>query len=174
MAAVAFGCSMCGKEFRVIPEQGGRRVRCPHCEAPNSVPTSVFAPVTPHDDNTEEPSALAGSLHDLATSVDTFAKANEPSKFSSGFSAPPRLRYTHSQFARVTCILSQVLFSLAVAVLLYVSIVAPWDLLASMPLKEAVPSVALILMPSTMIALTALFLMIASQSIEYLARISAK
>ncbi len=67
MATVAFACSTCGKQFRVLPEQTGRKVRCPHCEAPNSVPDGVFG----RDRGLEEAGPQeAGRIAELSAAFD--------------------------------------------------------------------------------------------------------
>ena len=77
MATVTFACSTCGKQFRVIPEQAGRRVRCPHCETPNSVPSGVFAPPEPPKASPEQTTELTRDLQELATSVKELSKHRE-------------------------------------------------------------------------------------------------
>ena len=76
MATVAFACSTCGKQFRVLPEQTGRKVRCPHCEAPNTVPDGVFG----RDLQSEQAGPPeAGRIAELSTALDESRPAgNEP------------------------------------------------------------------------------------------------
>jgi hypothetical protein len=48
MATVVFSCVACASQFRVKPEQEGKNVRCPQCQAPNLIPEGTFrAPATP-------------------------------------------------------------------------------------------------------------------------------
>ena len=160
MATVAFACSTCGKQFRVVPEQAGRKVRCPHCETPNSVPASVFAPAERIDDPPAGSADSAGDLQQLTASKE--------------HRALPDLRYTHSRFARVTCTIAQTLLAIAILVLVYVLIVIEWKAIVALPLVEAIPIIAVIVLPSVIISITAVFLMAVAHCVEYLARIAAK
>ena len=69
MPTAVCSCSTCGKQFRVTPEQVGRKVRCPHCEAPNSIPSSIFeAPAQPPQGPGPD-AELSSNLKQLAASV---------------------------------------------------------------------------------------------------------
>lgn len=69
---------------------------------------------------------------------------------------------------------SRVLFVIALATLGYTLVFVDWEAIGALPLKAAIPAIALIFVPAGIIATTAFFLMAAAQCTEHLARIAAK
>ncbi len=168
MASVAFACSTCSKQFRVVPEQAGRKVRCPHCDAPNGIPSSVFAAVEATSTPSTSAPDVGDSLRDLAASVGSFAKSQRRDAPASTARTPLPLRYTHSRFARGMNIAAQCLFALAVFTLVIVLVAAPWDEPPS-PRGNVMPFFAVLLAATIATGLSLIFL---SHGLEYLARIS--
>jgi len=174
MATVAFACSMCGKQFRVIPEQAGRKVRCPHCETPNSVPPGVFSHQRSPDDRPTDAALPEESRQHPAAAAGPFSEVGNRSISSAGVRTPRQMRFTHSRFAGMAYVASRVLFVIALATLGYTLVFVDWEAIGALPLKAAIPAIALIFVPAGIIATTAFFLMAAAQCTEHLARIAAK
>lgn len=173
MVGAAFTCSTCNKPFRVISSHAGKMVRCPHCRATNSIPPSVFSKADPPQSETVSGSdARVGELFDLAEAT---------RKTASSTSAPARLgawaggmSYTHSVLAKRTHWVALILFGIAVVVQVYILLVTEWDAITSLPMKLALPAIALLFVPASVIAITGLFLMLNAHCVEYLARIASR
>ena len=172
VSAVAFSCSACSKQFRVLPEQAGRRVRCPHCETPNSIPASIFAATEPDPHQSPDTPDLAGRIEHLAASVNhSFKRSKHPDATTPWRSLRP-LQFTHSRFARVVGIVSRVTFFLALGATLYVIALPGWEHVMALPFLDALLMIALRFLPSVCIALVGIVLLAVAQCVEYLARMS--
>jgi hypothetical protein len=195
MAAIAHACSNCTQSFRVISRQAGHNVRCPHCGASNAIAHALFeasASVrTPGFDGRPAGQALAAQPADLPDASPSVAA---PDELHSGASRLQqlaqtvtassrhltrdraqleRIHYTHSALARTTDFLARVILLLAIAVLVYVLVTTEWSHIADLPVRVALPAVALCLLPPVYIALVALTFMLGAHAIEYLARLAA-
>lgn len=168
-------CLQCAKRFRILPQQQGKAVRCPHCKATNIIdPAFLQAAETssqePDDSDLQvalrrnQPTFLA----DLATSVtDPFSREGDSPH------RPDGMRFTHSAFAGRIAQIYRVLYGVAIVVQLYVLAITEWEQIASLPLKLSAPALVGLLLPAGFVFLIALWLTAAAHCIEYLARISA-
>jgi hypothetical protein len=110
-------------------------------------------------------------LESLAGAVGNFA---QQAVRELGGSTSSQLTYTHSALARQSRVVAMALFVLAILVEGYVLVVTEWRDFTSLPMNLAIPTFGLTLVPASVIALTGLFLLLASHAVEYLARIAAQ
>ena len=171
MGTAVFGCSTCGKQFRVLPEQAGHKVRCPHCETPNHVSSKVFEASEPHTEGAGGREGSSGRVEELASLV------QEVGEGGARFSSRPApltytpLTYTHSRLAKNTQIVAMIAFVAAVVGILYILVVTDWGLIR---IKDAIPIMVVLLTPSAILALVGVLLMGMAHCVEYLARIAAE
>lgn len=177
MAAIALSCSRCSNAFRVISDQAGRKVRCPHCGTVNLVHQQAFAagaapaPVAPPAQAAPTPDAAPPENGRLAELAEELRRAERRTAL-----APlrrSRFRYSHSPLASITNIVAYVLLLCAIATEFYVIFVTEWRQLARLPLDVALPAFAATFLPAGILALTGLTFLVYAHGLEYLARISA-
>lgn len=186
MPASALSCDACNKTFRVISNQAGRNVRCPHCSAIIFVPPKLFdspsdAPVTvpvpsfpeaevPQDfDPVEsEQEIREESLEDVARAV------RESDRERSRRSAPKAtLVFTYSVLAKRVNLIGNIVLVIATLVEVYMLVTLEWGVIAMLPFKLALPAFAAAHFPASIIAITGVFLLVAAHQTEYQARIEA-
>lgn len=161
MAAVT--CSSCGQSYRIVAEQAGRRVRCPHCRAISTAPSVL--PDTPVQQLQASP-PQGDAPFDLATAVQAAARSERwPGAVKSSKSW-----YSPSRLARVMHSVSISLWALAVIVQVYILLFAEWHGISLLPMKVAVPTFVLLFLPASLIALGALHVLAMAHVVEYLAR----
>jgi phage FluMu protein Com len=185
MSATALSCNTCNKPFRVLSNQAGRNVRCPHCGGVNAVSPSIFKIPSqqvstaipdrelsndPVSDGQHEPTATANQNPFEGVS-EAFRDAHR--KTAMRDLLRKRMAFTHSTLAKVTNSFGKVVIVVALLVEIYVLVTAEWSDLANLPLKLALPAFALTLVPASSIAVTGVFLLVAAHCTEYLARMAA-
>jgi hypothetical protein len=173
MAAAAFACVSCGESFRVLSNQAGLSVRCPHCRATNPIPARLFnkqpEPARPGVASAPSPlSQLASQVVSAGAAGILKVRARSHGRLTGNF------RYTHSVFARRIDSAALVLLGLACVVQVYIFLMTEWGDITSLPFKLALPTIAVLFVPAAIIAITGGFLMAAAQCTEYLARIASQ
>lgn len=193
MPAIAYSCTRCRDSFRVMSNQAGMKVRCPHCGAVNTVSRSVFAGAAagkpasergvPMDGNGyESPSRAPADAHRIAepdthtNPLGAIAAAAQRSNHQLAVRSlyRSRMAYTHSALAKITSVVAKATLIVALLVEIYVLITTDWSGIADLPMKYAVPAYALTLFPAAAVAITGLLLLTTAHGLEYLARIAAE
>jgi len=186
MPASALSCDACNKSFRVISNQAGRNVRCPHCsvvifvptslfEAPSDTPVSVPVPSFPTPDVAPDVDPAASAHDDKPDSLDDIAKAvRESDRHRSRRAAPTsRVIFTHSMLGKRVNVLGNLVLAVATLVEVYMLVTLEWNLIAGLPFRVALPAFALAHLPASIVAITGVLLLVAAHQTEYLARIDA-
>lgn len=184
MSTTALSCNACTKPFRVMSNQAGRRVRCPHCGVVNTISAAVFDPPrtnAAHEVNRETPTEGvppgAPPPRDVpeGAALGAFSVSVRDSnrKLAIRDLYRTRMAFTHSALAKLVDFVGKIVLLIALLVEVYVLITTDWSKVAKLPMDLAVPTCALSLLPASSIAVTGLFLLAAAYCTEYLARIAA-
>lgn len=163
MSAKAITCPSCLQAFRVLSDQAGRTVKCPHCQAKTKVPDVIA--------RESNPARVQGEMQVAA--APTFSEGTLPRKRAFqklGWSGG--LRYSHSSFAEGLGRVSAAIMLIALVTQLYILVVTEWSQITSLPFSLAVPSIALLFIPAAILCVTGLALMASSHCVEYLARLA--
>lgn len=186
MPASALSCDACNKSFRVISNQAGRNVRCPHCSAiifvpptlfdvPSDDPVTVPVPSFPTTEVPQEFDPMESEQGGREESLEEVARAVRESDRQRSRRAAPKatLVFTYSVLAKRVNLIGNIVLVIAALVEIYALVTMEWGVVAMLPFKVALPAFALAHFPAGTIAITAVFLLVAAHQTEYLARIDA-
>lgn len=174
MTAAAVHCISCQKPFRVLPEQAGRKVRCPFCSGMNQVAASLFELRPAPERVAPEPAPL----RELVESVDEVVKEQTRPIGERGQRALlTGIHYTASPTARLMGAVAVALFMVAIVTQVYILVMTDWTGprgFFEMPLSMVFPVIGLMFLPAASIAVTGFFLLGLSHCMEYLARLAQR
>lgn len=171
MTARAIPCSSCGEGFRVLAQQAGRAVRCPHCRKQQAIPADLF--------KAEEPPSTSAFRADepveQAAVATRMGSAKGPTtRIGEWYRSSREFQYSHSTLASRLDAVAVLLFILASCTQVYVLLTAEWSTILSLPLTVAIPVIVVLFVAGGTIAVLALFLMAAAHGVEYLARLASR
>lgn len=170
MAAAACSCTSCGQAFRVLSDQAGHAVRCPHCRATNHISLELFQPPpeTQPPAGQSDPEPLTSLANTVAT-ASTHGPASDALRHLAGSA-----RFAHSRLGRRLHIVAMLLLGLSCVVLVGSLLLTDWEMITSLPIRLALPALAALFLPVGTLAVVGLFVLAAAESLELLARIAAR
>lgn len=174
MTARAIPCSSCGEGFRVLPQQAGRAVRCPHCRKQQSIPADLFKSEKPPSTGALRPETSVEQPALAALATDMASTKGPTTRIGQWYRSSRQFRYSHSTLASRLDAVAVLLFILASCTQVYVLLTAEWSMILSLPLTVAIPVIVLLFVAGGTIAVLGLFLMAAAHGVEYLARIASR